>query len=131
MLICKAMGSTMTFPHLHVIYLDKVLSHVVEISQRVNFLLHKREYHYLHLEHPRECRGNWAVHREWRQDPHSMVANLATEINELWLQVRDSASVYDMEGNLRRYLLSVSSTYMHTYKQVYRLVNVHAHMHKI
>lgn len=106
----------MAFPHLRVIYPDKVLSHVVEMSQRVNFLLHKREDHNLHLEHPHECKENWAIHRGWRQDPHSMLANRATEINELWVQVRDSASIYEMEGNPRRYLLSVSSTHMHIHK---------------
>lgn len=125
------MGSIMTCPHLHVIYLDKVLSHVVETSQRFNFLLHKREDHNLHLEYPSECRRNWAVHRGWRQDPHNMLGNQGTKINVLWVQVRDSASIYEVEDTLRRCLLSVSFTHMHTYTQVYRRVNMHTHMHKM
>lgn len=125
------MGSITTFPHLHVIYLDKVLSHVVETSQRFNFLLHKREDHNLHLEYPSECKRNWAAHRGWRQDPHNMLGNQGTKINVLWVQVRDSASIYEVEDILRRCLLSVSFTHMHTYTQVYRPVNMHTHMHKM
>lgn len=121
-----AMGSIMTFPHLHVIYLDKVLSHVVETSQRFNFLLHKREDHILHLEYPSECRRNWAVHRGWRQDPHNMLGNQGTKINVLWVQVRDSASIYEVEDTLRNACYQSPShtcTHIHKYTDVWTCIH--------
>lgn len=65
------MGFVMAFPYLYAIYLEKVFSQAEELSQRVNVLLHKREGHNLPLQHPYECRVDWAVHKGWRQAPQS------------------------------------------------------------